>query len=51
VTDLSTLCLEMELKNIEIKKQKNRIFCCEGHLASGCAVMSKYFLEITLGGL
>jgi len=37
----------MELKNGEIKKQKIRVFCCEGHL--GCAVISKYFLEITIG--
>ena len=29
-------------KNCEIKK---RIFCCEGHLASGSAVMSKYFFR------
>jgi len=27
------------------------IFCCGGHLASGCAVTSKYFLEITIGAL
>jgi len=31
-------------KNGEIKKQKIKIFCCEGYLASGCAVMLKYFL-------
>ena len=34
----------------KIMKQKIRVFCCEGHLASGCAVMSKYFLEITIRG-
>jgi len=26
------------------------MFCCEGHLASGCAVVSKYLLEITIVG-
>jgi len=29
----------MELNNDEIKKI---MVCCEGHLTSGCAVMSKY---------
>jgi len=36
-------------KNSEMKKIKIKMFCCQGHLASGCAVMSKYFLEITIG--
>jgi len=30
---------------VKYKKQKIRIFCCEGHLASGCAVMSKYIFR------
>ena len=41
----------MELKNSEIKQQqKIGIFFCEGHLVSVCAVVSKYFLEITIRG-
>ena len=39
------LCPQMELRNSELKKQENMIFCCEGHLASGCAVMSTYFFR------
>ena len=42
---LPKLCPQKELKMVKYKKQKIRIFCCEGHLGSGCAVMSKYFFR------
>jgi len=38
-TVLSKLRLQVELKYSE--KLKNRIFCCEGHSASRCAITLK----------